>query len=288
MGAEGARDLARSGDLDEALRRLAATPYHARLRGTAGLSQAQRAVSQTLLWHLRVLAGWLPRDGVRMLRPLAAGFETANVAGRFRTERGSAPPAAYELGALATASRALARAAAPGELRAALAASSWGDPGDETAGSVLTTMRLTAAQRTATAVPAARRWAAGRAALVTARERYVHRRRLGETARRAAAAVLGARALEASGYEDFRRALPSAARWAVTDVDTPTDLWRAETHWWHTLGTDGRGMMHTARHDATAVVGAVAVLSADCWAVRAALAVAERGGAREGVPGALV
>ncbi|MFF8941507.1 hypothetical protein ACF1A5_04325 [Streptomyces sp. NPDC014864] len=366
-GPDGARELARTSGLDEALRLLAGTPYHSRVRAAASLPAAQRAVAATLLWHLRVLAGWLPRGGVTILRPLAAGFEIANVAARLRPspaapapaptespptepphaeapragpapgeaadgepatghqarrrpatgepasteppyaapadgagtapqERGTTPPAyavtpvvpPYDLGALATAWRGLSRAGTRGALRAALTASSWGDPGDETPAAILTSMRLTAALHTAAAVPGARRWAAGRAALLTARERFVHGRAPAAGARRGATAVLGARAVNAASWADFRRALPPAAAWVVAGVDAPADLWRAELRWWHTLEADGRSMAHTVRHDATAVVGAVAVLSADAWAVRAALALAARGGARPEVLDALV
>ncbi|MET7380653.1 hypothetical protein ABZT08_17840 [Streptomyces sp. NPDC005526] len=365
-GLDGARELARTSGLDEALRLLAGTPYHPRVRAAASLPAAQRAVAATLLWHLRVLAGWLPRGGVTMLRPLAAGFEIANVAARLRPSpaapspaptapphaeaprAGPAPatadgePAAhrpeagrpasaepatgepapaeppctrpadgagtapleprttrsaytvtpvvppYDLGALATAWRGLSRAGTPGALRAALTASSWGDPGDETPAAILASMRLTAALRTAAAVPGARRWAAGRAAVLTARERFVHGRTPAAGARRGATAVLGARAVNAASWADFRHALPPAAAWVVAGVGTPEDLWRAELRWWHTLEADGRSMAHTVRHDATAVVGAVAVLSADAWAVRAALALAARGGARPEVLDALV
>ena len=43
------------------------------------LAEAEDAVGRTLLWHLRVLAGWLPRTGVDQLRLLAGWFELANV-----------------------------------------------------------------------------------------------------------------------------------------------------------------------------------------------------------------
>ena len=43
------------------------------------LAATQHAVAATLLWDLRVLAGWLPRDGVDLLRALACWFEIANV-----------------------------------------------------------------------------------------------------------------------------------------------------------------------------------------------------------------
>ncbi|MDF3301503.1 hypothetical protein [Streptomyces tropicalis] len=326
-GPEGARELARSRSLDEALRRLDATPYRSRIRTVESLPAAQRAVAATLLWHLRVLAGWLPRGGVGILRPLAAGFEIANVTALLcpppdPTPPRSVPPGSdeptaspppgaedprepapaadaglpdrprpYEPGALATAWRTLAAAATPAAVRAALAASAWGDPGSDIPGPLLSAMRLTAALHTATAsaaAPEGRRWAAGRAALVTAREYFVHRRDLSDGARRSATALLGVRAVDASTYDGFRHALPATARWVLDDAGTAGDLWRAELHWWHTLDTDGRATVRTARTGPAVVVGAVAVMSADAWAVRGALALAARGGAAPGARDALV
>lgn len=57
--------------LEVALAALADTPYGHELHPGQPLAEAQRAVTATLLWHLRVLAGWLPREGPGMLRLLA-------------------------------------------------------------------------------------------------------------------------------------------------------------------------------------------------------------------------
>ncbi|MCX4404558.1 hypothetical protein OG840_23545 [Streptomyces sp. NBC_01764] len=84
-GAAGAREVATCDRLEDALRCLPATPYSRYARTAVGLPEAQRAVTATLLWHLRVLAGWLPRGGARLLVPPAAGFEIANVASPHRT-----------------------------------------------------------------------------------------------------------------------------------------------------------------------------------------------------------
>ncbi len=139
-------------------------------------------------------------------------------------------------------------------------------------------MRMAAARRTAAAVPAARRWAQGRAALLTARERFVHRRPLPAPVRRDAAALLGPRAVDAASFTDFRDGLPSTARWILEGIGEPGGLWRAEAHWWRVLHLDGTAMLRTGRHGPRTVVGAVAVLSADAWRVRAALESAARGG----------
>ncbi|MFH9348056.1 hypothetical protein [Kitasatospora sp. NPDC017646] len=281
LGLQGARELASAPTLGDALRQLAATPYRRDLLPDADLAQAQRAVSETLLWHLRVLAGWLPRAGANALRVLAGGFEIANIEGRLRSFTGVEPPPPYRLGALATAWRRLAQAGSPAELRAALAASAWLDPGGEDPASVATALRVAAAARTAEAVPPARRWAAGRAALLAARDRYVTGRPLPAAAARRAAPLLGPRAVGAASFEEFRRRLVPDARWVVDGVEDAADLWRAEARWWTVLDRDGAALLRGTHFGLAPVVGAVAVLSADVWRVRAALVLAERGGPAE-------
>ncbi|MET8451818.1 hypothetical protein [Streptomyces sp. NPDC005209] len=279
-GAQGAREIAACPTIDDALQRLAATPYSRYVRTVVGLPEAQRAVTSTLLWHLRVLAGWLPRGGARLLVPLAAGFEIANVTSRLRTQEGrrTEAPEPYRLGALETAWRSLEPAGTPAELRSALAASPWGDPGGDTPWALITGMRMAAARRTAVAVPPARRWAEGRAALLIARELFVHQRSLSKPVRRDAARLLGARAPSAASYREFRECLPSAARWVVADVAEPGGLWRAEAGWWRRVQNDGAVLLRDSRYGPRVVVGAVAVLSVDAWRVRAALESAARGG----------
>ena len=56
-----------------------ATARARRVQPGQALAEAQYNIASALLWDLRVLAGWLPRDGVRLLRVLAAWFEMANV-----------------------------------------------------------------------------------------------------------------------------------------------------------------------------------------------------------------
>ncbi|MFJ8849701.1 hypothetical protein [Streptomyces sp. NPDC102437] len=289
-GVGGAREVAACDTLDDALRCLAATPYARGARAAVGLPEAQRAVTATLLWHLRMLAGWLPQGGVRLLVPLAAGFEIANVASRLAAPDGRRVDTLqpYRLGALETAWRGLERAGTPAELRAALAASPWGDPGDDTPWALVTGMRMAAARRTAIAVAPAHRWARGRAALLTARERFVYRRSLPEPARRDAARLLGARAPAAASYQEFRERLPATAGWVLAEADEPGALWKAEAHWWRTVQGDGAAMLRDGRCGPRVVVGAVAVLSVDAWRVRAALESAARGGRHREVFDALV
>ncbi|MFE0516882.1 hypothetical protein [Streptomyces sp. NPDC058964] len=279
-GADGAREVAACATLDDAFQLLAATPYSRYVRTAAGLPEAQRAVTATLLWHLRVLAGWLPRSGSRLLVPLAAGFEIANVTSRLLALDAHRPdaPAPYRLGALETAWRSLERAGTLAELRAALAASPWGDPGGDTPWALITGMRMAAARRTAGTVPPARHWAEGRAALLVARELFVYRRPLPIPVQHDATRLLGARATSAASYQEFRAGLTSTARWVVAEVAEPGGLWRAEAGWWERVQHDGALMLRDGRYGPRVVVGAVAVLSVDAWRVRAALESAARGG----------
>lgn len=287
LGVSGASEVAAAATLGAALRQLAATPYRRYVTTDATLAQAQRAVSATLLWHLRVLAGWLPYTGADALRLLAAGFEVANAEQRLRSLSGGSAPQPYRLGSLATASRRIGQAAAPSELRAALTSSAWGDPGGDSPAAMATGMRISAAARTAERLPPARRWATGRAALLMGRELFVHGRPLTEPTARRASELLGRRAIEASSFEEFRALLPRQARWPLDDVADAGELWRAEARWWTALEEDGVAMTHDRGYGLTPVVGAVAVLSVDAWRVRAALELAARGGGSLEVLGAV-
>ncbi|MFJ9010022.1 hypothetical protein [Streptomyces canus] len=286
LGAEGTGQVAASGELDDALRYLAATPYRHDVNPGVTPAEAQRAVSAALLWHLRVLAGWQPATGADAVRALAAGFEISNtehhlselaaVPRQLGTERLDPPP--YRLGALAIAWTRLARTRSPSELRTVLAASAWGDPGGDSPAAIATGMRVSAAVRLAAAVPDAARWAAARLALLFGREVFVVGRRMPDVSARRAARLLGVRAVGAGSYADFRQALPAIAGWLLEDIEEAADLWRAEARWWGAVERDGRELLRRARFGPQPVVGAVALLSADAWRTRGALELAARGG----------
>lgn len=277
LGAQAARELA-AGSLDAALRRLSTTAYRRFLPADASLAQAQRAVSATLLWHLRVLAGWLPRPGAKALRALATGFEIANIEDLLRSFGGGRTPPPYRLGSLATAWGRLGAVRSPGELRSALATSAWGDPGGEDPASLAVSLRLAASAQAAAMAGPARRWAAGRAALLVARVRFVSGRSLPAPAVRRADALLGPRARAADSFPAFRAVLRPVARWALDGAADPEGLWRAEARWWASVERDGRELLRAGGYGPAPVMGAVAALSADAWRVRAALQAAGHGG----------
>ena len=170
MDAGVARRLAACDSLADALRLLAATPYGTNIRHDQTLAAAQHEVAGALLWDLRVLAGWLPRDGVRLLRTLGGWFEIANVDELLQSIAGRPAGPEFRLGALATAWPQLAQAANVGELRTALAASAWRDPGQPTARAIRLGMRSRWTAQIAELGEPARTWAADAAALLVPNE----------------------------------------------------------------------------------------------------------------------
>jgi hypothetical protein len=276
LGAAGARDLAGAADLRDAITRLETSPYRRFVRSQQTLAEAQRAVAESVLWHMRVLAGWLPRDGALAVRVLAGGFEIANVDEQVQAMTGREAEEPYQLGALQTAWDRLRRAHTLEELRRTLAASAWGDPGAATPWAIHVGMRLAWADRVRAAAPDASRWSAGAVALLVAREQLTSRHSWPEPLRSRVAGVLGM-AFEAAGrtgaptLRALADALPAHARWALAAIDDETDLWRAEAAWWHRVDHDAHGLLRQATLGPAPTVGAVAVLAVDAWRVRAAL-----------------
>ena len=93
VGAGRVPSLAASSGLQEALSRLATGPYGHDVRPGQPLSRAQHEVYATVLWNLRVLAGWLPPDGAQAMRLLAGWAEIANVDALLRRFDGEPGPA---------------------------------------------------------------------------------------------------------------------------------------------------------------------------------------------------
>ena len=110
IGRAHARTVATAGTLAAAMDALGETPYGRNLEAGTSVAAAGRAVWSTLLWHLRILAGWSPAAGMDRVRLLASGFEIANVVGYLAQLDGfpAAPP--FELGHLETAWRNVRRA----------------------------------------------------------------------------------------------------------------------------------------------------------------------------------
>ena len=282
LGLRRARRLAACGSAAEAVAMLALTSYGHDVRPGQSLPDAQRAVVATLAWHLRVLTGWLPREGGQMMRVLARWFEIANVDELMCRLAGRPADPEFVLGSLSTAWPRLRRSGSLAEIRTTLAASPWGDPGGSTRHDIQLGMRLAWAERLADVLPpTARCWVLGAAALLVARERHAERRELSAAARDRCRALLGPDAVAATSITEMTGRLPSAARWALLDVGDPGRLWEAEPRWWKRVEDDGRALLTGSGFSAGPVVGAVAVLAADARRTGAALELAARGGAAD-------
>ena len=278
VGSAGARALAAAPTLAEALAALSRSPYGPRIADAADLAAAQHGLAATVLWDLRVLAGWLPRRGGDRLRVLAGWFEIAVIEAALDRLTGHEDGPVFRLGSLATVPR-VDEAGSPADLRAMLVASPWRDPGGETAREITPALRLAWAERVVAAVPPARRWALGGAALLVARERFVADRALPDVAAGSARRLLGPGSTDAPSLAAYVSGLPATARWALDGVDVPAALWRAEFRWWGRVEADAVALVHRPRFDLDPVVGAVAMAAVDAWRVAAALECAARGGA---------
>lgn len=271
LGATAAHEVAASGSLAAAQRLLSKSAYGHRIRLGASLIDTEQAVAAEALWHLRVLAGWQPRAGAVTIRLLAGGFDVANIRALAAAPTGGPTPPPYELGALATAWPRVRDATTAPQLRAALRQTAWGDPGGESVSDITFGVTVGWAARVIAGVPEATRWAAGGVALMTARQLLLRAQPLTDTTAHRVRRILGPAALAANDIGKFRAALPVSARWALSDVETVDELWRAEFRWWSRIEQDGRDLLRQRRFGPATVVGVTALLITDAWRTRAAL-----------------
>lgn len=279
LGSGGARELAGAPSLDDALRQLVDGPYGRGLRPGLGLVEVERALGGSLLWHLRVLAGWQPRAGAQIVRALAGWFVLANIVDHARYLAGEPAVPPYRLGALDTGWSRLAGTATPAQLRVSLAASPWGDPDGTSPAAVALACQLTWAARVAGEAPDAADWAAGAVALLVARIWFTGDQRPPDAVAARSADLLGTDPRASGSLPEFVAALRPEARWALSDVDDAEQLWQAEAGWWARLQRDGRALTRGTAFGGAQLTGCVALLAADVWRVRAALQVAAVPGA---------
>jgi hypothetical protein len=270
--------VARAGGLAAAVRAVEATPYGHDVHAGMTAAEAERGVAAALLWHLRVLSGWLPGAGTRRLRTLAGWFEIADIDALVDEMHGAPATPPFRLGALSTAWGRLAGAVSLTDLRDRLAVSPWGDPGGEDPLTLQLGPRLTWAERVRTAVPEAAAWAAGGVALLAARRlTRPAPPPLPDVQRRLIDASLGAGWSQAATLPALREAVARPAAWALVGVSDARDLWRAETAWWQRVDRDAYGLLTASTFGPAPVVGAVAGLAVDAWRVRAAVDLAASG-----------
>lgn len=278
-GGEFARRVGAESSLAGALRLLASSTYGERIHPGLDLEAAQRAVAGMALWHLRVLAGWLPPAGVDMMRALAGWFELANleeVAIGLATGTGSAP-APYRLGALATAGPAASDAHSLRELRMALARSGWGDPGGEALPELLLGLRF-GWGRLLLSIGEQPGWGLGALALTAAKARLLGSE--GPTERAPfRIPELGSGWSDATDVEALAMGLPREARWVLRGVETRAELWRAERAWWLAVEDGAEALLRNPSLGRKVVLGAGAELLVDAWRLVTALAQSARGSA---------
>ncbi len=230
-----------------------------------------------LLWHLRVLAGWQPAQGAQAIRALAAGFEASNIAAHARRLASAPALRPHTLGALATAWSRLSETSSLAQLRDTLAQTTWGDPGSESPSDIALAVQISWAARVANAVPEARSWAYTRLALTVARRRLVEQRELPEPLLIRTRLVLGA----AVGGQHLASFTDSFAHAGSAGCSTASPGRRLVDRGGSLVGAGGSRRIDHARPQRVhsgPTIGAVAVLAADAWRCRAALAVASRGG----------
>jgi len=279
LGRDGARELAASDGLVSALGILAHTPYGHEVKADMDLPSAEHAVFSTLLWHIRILAGWGPSLGAGPIRLLASGFEVANITGHLARIQGENAPDPYALGSMATAWPAVSAARTPADVRTALACSSWGDPGGEDLATVSLALSIGWARRVLDGVPGAGDWAISGAAIVLCRVIAAGAfSALGPSARRDSRRLLGPRWEDSTSPAELARHVSREAAKTLEGFSEPDELWRAEARWWSTLEESGAALASRSSLDVSGTVGVVGVLAADAWRTRAALQVAARGG----------
>jgi len=277
LGVGRARALAAMNSLTDAQHALAATAYGRDITVGQPAHDTDHAVCAALLWHLRVLAGWQPPVGARAIRALAAGFEAQNIAAHARKLAGAPPGPPYTLGALASAWPRLSETRSLAQLRDILAQTIWGDPGSESPSDIALAVQVGWALRVANAVPEARDWADAWLALSVARRRLLELRELPGPVLVRARLGLGA-AVAASDLASFTDAIATRLRWVFDGTTGAGGLWTAEARWWARVEADGLTMLGRSEFTRAQTIGAVAVLAADAWRCRAALALASRGG----------
>lgn len=285
LGSAGARRLAAVESWADAVELLAASTYGHDVHAGQTLAQAQHGVLATMVWNLRVLAGWAPREGVTILRAMVAPVEVANTIDHLEALAGRRTAGPHRLAGLGTAWQRLEQATTAAQVRSVLATSAWGDPGGDGVRPVGLGMEAVAADRLVAAVPEATSWAAGSVALLLARDLDTGQGPLPEPCRVAAARVVGWPAVRATTLPGLAAVLPRTAAWALAGAAHPEDLWRAQADWWRRVDHDAGAMVRRSPPGREVLVGAVAALTVDAWRVRAALelaALAGRGGRGSG------
>lgn len=276
-GGEATREIAGAPSWAAGRAVLAETIYGESLPEDADRAAAKRHAFEVAAWELRVLSGWLPPAAASLARLAAAPIEIANVE---RHLRGLADPGAgdlIDLGSLGGVSRRLAATGSSEQVRALLARSVWGDPGDDDPLSIAFGMRVAWARRAARQSKLARGWARAGGAVLVARERLLLGREISVETMRDLDGLLGPRWREAADLAALRTALPTSSRWVFAEIERPDELWRAELAVVGRVAVDAAAAMASTRYDAEVLTAILAILLVDLWRVTAAIEAAGSG-----------
>jgi hypothetical protein len=280
LGAVGARRLREAGSFEAARALLADTAYSGAATA-ADLGAAQRAVADAVLWQVRVLAGWVPASGTRVVRAVVAAFERENLCdhlGDLLGDGRARPAEPFDLGSLSTVWNRARTAPTPTAFGEELAASPWGEvPVDDVAAFRDATAGVWL-RRCLVEVPSAEEFVVTAALLLVARAQVLEGRPPGTALVAALDGVLGPRWPAATTLDDLRAALDPPARKVLEAVTAPDRLWLAEVALRQRTADAGARLLREPLPGPERVVGAIAVLAADAWNVRAALADAAAGG----------
>ncbi|HVC40874.1 MAG TPA: hypothetical protein VND54_02740 [Candidatus Saccharimonadales bacterium] len=257
-----AERVALTADLDAARAALGQTKWGLHLAEVTTVGAAQRKIFEALLWQLRILAGWLPSEGVESVRSCVMWFELRNIEDRLAFFAGAPAETPYELGRLGIISRGLGGTGSASEIRRLMRPSAWGDPGGEDLYTIRISMRRAWYRRARLAAPELRVWADAAALLFGRRERLAHR--------------TGGDALEPAPIS-----LPADWKWASATPWSVEDLWQAEARWWEQVREDGRRLSHGVIGSTGPVIGTIAILASSAHRIATALEIASGGGSTE-------
>ena len=149
------------------------------------------ACTSTALWHLRVLAGWLPPGGSEVVRVLAGGYEITNVEAHVDELAGGPHPNRSSSGRWPRRGRVCARLGRSSECAPRSRRRRGAIRGPSERASLAAALRVGCARRISDRIPELRRWASAAAAVVVADERFGHGRELTSTAAIDARRLLG-------------------------------------------------------------------------------------------------
>jgi hypothetical protein len=117
----------------------------------------------------------------------------------------------------------------------------------------------------------------GGAAVLVARERFAFDRDLCPTTGHDVDRFFGRGWRQATTIPELARLLPEAAAWPLTDIESPTELWRGEVAVVRRAAAEATRVTAARRFTRDTVAAAMTLLLIDLWHVNVAIELAGRG-----------